>query len=179
MPQKRNPDAAELVRAKAARIIAASQSLLTLMKGLPLAYAKDMQEDKAITFEAADNLALSLAAMTGMVADLTPNIAAMRNAASAGYATATDLADWLVKTLKIPFREAHHIVGRIVLHAEAKGVDLAQLPLAEMVSVDSRITQGVYDVLSVEKSVESRTSFGGTAPQNVKSQVAYWREKLK
>lgn len=179
MPQKRNPDAAELVRGKSARIVAASQALLVLLKGLPLAYAKDMQEDKAITFEAIDNLALSLAAMTGMVEDMEPNVDALAKAAGAGYATATDLADWLVRVVKMPFREAHHIVGRIVKHAESKGLDLVDLPLADMTAIDARITQDVYSVLSPQKSVESRTSFGGTAPSNVTSQVAFWQEKLK
>jgi argininosuccinate lyase len=179
MPQKRNPDAAEIIRAKAARVIADANALLVVLKGLPLTYAKDMQEDKAITFDAADTLALSLAAMTGIIDDLEPNVEVLRKAAGAGYATATDLADWLVRVLGMPFREAHHVVGRIVLHAEKKGVDLANLPLADMTSVEPRITKDVYDVLSPEKSVASRVSFGGTAPQNVKSQVAFWREKLK
>jgi argininosuccinate lyase len=179
MPQKRNPDAAELVRAKAGRIAAAFQSLLMVMKGLPLAYAKDMQEDKEATFDALASLRLGLAAMTGMVEDLEPNAEAMRAAASAGYSTATDLADWLVRCLGMPFREAHHVTGRIVAAAEAQGVALDALPLAAMQAVDRRITGDVYSVLSVDSSVKSRTSYGGTAPQNVRKMARGWIKRLE
>ncbi len=178
MPQKRNPDAAELVRGKTGRIFGALTSLLTTMKGLPLAYSKDMQEDKEQVFDAADTLEICLAAMTGMVQDLTPVRERMRASASAGFATATDLADWLVRTFGIPFREAHHITGRLVTAAEAAGCGLEELPLDAMQTVDTRITQAVYDVLGVEKSVASRISFGGTAPAEVRKQAALWRKML-
>jgi argininosuccinate lyase len=179
MPQKRNPDAAELVRAKAGRVAAAFQGLLMVMKGLPLAYSKDMQEDKEAAFDAFASLRLAVAAMTGMVEDLQPNAEAMLAAAAAGYSTATDLADWLVRAEGLPFREAHHITGRIVAAAEAKGVPLDQLPLADMQAVSPRITQAVYSVLSVQSSVKSRTSFGGTAPQNVRKMARAWIKRLE
>jgi argininosuccinate lyase len=179
MPQKRNPDAAELVRAKTGRIIGALNALLVVMKGLPLAYQKDMQEDKEGTIDALSALALSIDAMTGMVRDMEPEPARMLETAGAGYATATDLADWLVRTLKLPFREAHHTTGQIVAKAAAAGVPLDKLPLAEMRAVEPRITDDVFEVLSVESSVRSRTSFGGTAPGNVRSQAKKWLKKLE
>ena len=178
MPQKRNPDAAELVRAKTGRIMGALVSMLTVMKGLPLAYSKDMQEDKEMTFDALDNLALIVAAMGGMMADLKVNEEKMRAAAGGGFSTATDLADWLVREANVPFRDAHHITGRAVALAEQKGVSLEALALSELQEIDGRITQGVFDVLSVDASVNSRTSFGGTAPENVKRMATLWREKL-
>jgi argininosuccinate lyase len=178
MPQKRNPDAAELVRAKSGRMTGALVSLLTVMKGLPLAYAKDMQEDKQPVFDAADAWALSLAAMTGMVRDLRPDTERMLAAAGAGFATATDLADWLVRTLRLPFRDAHHVTGRLVAAAEARGLDLAGLPLAEMQAVEPRITADVFSVLTVAASVASRRSFGGTAPELVAAQAARWLAAL-
>jgi argininosuccinate lyase len=178
MPQKRNPDAAELVRAKTGRIMGALVGLLTVMKGLPLAYAKDMQEDKEPVFDAARALSLALAAMAGMVRDLRPETARLREAAGAGFATATDLADWLVRALHLPFREAHHITGRLVARAEAKGADLADLTLAEMQAVEPRITAEVFSVLSVEASLASRVSFGGTAPDNVARAAQAWLERL-
>ncbi len=178
MPQKRNPDAAELVRGKTGRVFGALIGLLTVMKGLSMTYAKDMQEDKELVFGAVDTLSLCLAAMTGMVKDMAVNAGKMRAAAASGFATATDLADWLVRTLKLPFREAHHITGRIVKAAEAKGVELTALPLAEMQAVEPRITDAVFGVLSVEASVASRVSFGGTAPDNVKREAAAWRARL-
>jgi argininosuccinate lyase len=171
MPQKRNPDAAELVRAKAGRIIGALNALLIVMKGLPLTYGKDMQEDKEPTFDAADAFALAVAAMAGMVRDMQPNAEVLRAAAAQGYATATDLADWCVRTLGIPFREAHHVAGHAVRLAEQKGVDLAELTLADFRSVDRRITRDVFKVLTVERSAASRTSYGGTAPANVRRQA--------
>jgi argininosuccinate lyase len=178
MPQKRNPDAAELVRAKTGRMAGSLVALLTVMKGLPLAYAKDMQEDKEPVFEAADALTLSLAATAGMVRDMTPELARMAAAAGQGYATATDLADWLVRTLKLPFRQAHHVAGRLVALAEARDIDLASLDLADMQSVEHGITEAVYGVLTVAASVASRTSLGGTAPANVVRQAARWQEIL-
>ncbi len=178
MPQKRNPDAAELVRAKTGRVTGALVALLTVMKGLPLAYAKDMQEDKEPVFDAAEAWALSLAAIAGMVRDMTPDVARMREFAGSGFATATDLADWLVRVLNLPFRDAHHITGRLVAAAEAKGVDLAGLTLAEMQAVEPRITADVYSVLTVEASVASRTSAGGTAPANVAREAARWQAAL-
>jgi len=178
MPQKRNPDAAELVRGKAGRVIGALNTVMIVMKGLPLAYGKDMQEDKEPTFDAADNLSLCLAAMAGMVRDMTINESAMRQAAAAGFSTATDLADWLVRTLGLPFREAHHVTGSLVRLAEQKGCALEALPLAALQAVEPRITADVFGVLSVEKSVASRTSFGGTAPDNVRRAAAAAREKL-
>ena len=178
MPQKRNPDAAELVRAKTGRIVGALAALLVVLKGLPLAYAKDMQEDKEPTFDAMQSLALSIAALTGMVGDMTPNVAVLRKAAGAGYATATDLADWLVRTLGMPFREAHHVTGRIVAAAEALGLALEKLPLGEMQAVEPRITDAVYDVLGARQSVKSRTSVGGTAPENVRREARRWLKRL-
>jgi argininosuccinate lyase len=179
MPQKRNPDAAELVRGKTGRIVGALNALLLVMKGLPLTYGKDMQEDKEPTFDAADSLSLCLAAMAGMVRDMTVNEAAMRRAASAGFATATDLADWLVRSLGLPFREAHHVTGTLVRLAEQKGCGLAELPLAALQSVEPRISADVFNVLTVDNSVASRTSFGGTAPENVRRAAAAAREKLQ
>jgi argininosuccinate lyase len=179
MPQKRNPDAAELARAKVGRIAAAFQALLMVMKGLPLAYAKDMQEDKELTFDALASLKLAIAAMTGMVGDLEPNGDAMRAAAGAGFSTATDLADWLVRVLGLPFRTAHHVTGQIVAAAEAKGVSLEKLPLAAMQAVEPRITGDVFSVLSVENSVKSRRSHGGTAPQNVGKMARAWIKRLE
>ena len=178
MPQKRNPDAAELVRAKTGRITGALVGLLTVMKGLPLAYAKDMQEDKEGVFDAAAAWALTLAATAGMVRDLTADTARMRALAGSGFATATDLADWLVRVLRLPFRDAHHVTGRLVALAEAKGVDLAGLSLEEMQGVEPGITAEVFAVLSVEASVASRTSYGGTAPANVAAAAARWIEAL-
>ncbi len=178
MPQKRNPDAAELVRAKAGRVIGALTSLLVVMKGLPLAYSKDMQEDKEAAFDALDALSLSLAAMTGMVKTLTVNEKAMRGAASRGFSTATDLADWLVRALDLPFRQAHHVTGSLVAKAERKGCDLDGLTLDEMREVEPGITDEVYSVLGVDNSVSSRTSFGGTAPGNVRDAASRWRDRL-
>ena len=178
MPQKRNPDAAELVRAKTGRIVGALLGILMVMKGLPLAYQKDMQEDKESAMDALSALMLGIAAMTGMVADMTPNAARMKAAAGAGYSTATDLADWLVRTLKVPFREAHHVTGRIVAAAEQAGVPLDKLPLPAMQAIEPRITKAVFGVLSVERSVASRTSHGGTAPANVKREASKWLKKL-
>ena len=179
MPQKRNPDAAELVRGKTGRIIGALNGILIVMKGLPLAYAKDMQEDKEGVMDALSALSLSIAAMTGMVGDLVPDAAKMKKAAGEGYATATDLADWLVRTLKIPFRDAHHITGRIVAKAAADGVALHKVPLAAMQAIEPRIVDGVFSVLSVDKSVKSRVSYGGTAPKNVKAQAKKWLKRLE
>jgi len=178
MPQKRNPDAAELVRAKTGRINGALVGLLTVMKGLPLAYAKDMQEDKEQVFDAADAWALCLAATAGMVRDLTADTARMRQFAGSGFATATDLADWLVRVLKLPFRTAHHVTGRLVARAEARGVDLAGLTLAEMQAEEPGITGDLFSVLTVDASVASRTSYGGTAPANVARQAARWLAAL-
>ena len=179
MPQKRNPDAAELVRAKPGRIIGALLSLLTVMKGLPLTYSKDMQEDKEPAFDAFDNMSLAIAAATGMVKDMVPNAEEMRKAAATGFSTATDLADWLVRTLKMPFREAHHVTGSLVAMAEAEGCDLPELPLKRMQSVEPRISKDVYKVLTVENSVASRVSFGGTSPKNVKREAKRWLKILK
>ena len=179
MPQKRNPDAAELARAKVGRIASAFQGLVIVMKGLPLAYSKDMQEDKETTFDALASLRLVMAAMAGMISDLEPNVEAMRVAAGRGYSTATDLADWLVRELKMPFRDAHHVTGSIVKLAEAKGADLDQLSLEEMQKVEPRITKAVFSVLSVENSVKSRTSYGGTAPQNVAKMARQWLRRLE
>ena len=179
MPQKRNPDAAELVRAKTGRVIGGLTTLLVVMKGLPLAYSKDMQEDKEAAFDALDALSLSLAAMTGMVQALRVNESAMRAAAGRGFSTATDLADWLVRALGLPFREAHHVTGRLVAEAESRQLDLAELPLDAMKKVEPRITNDVYSVLSVDRSVASRTSYGGTAPDNVRAMVAFWRARIE
>ena len=178
MPQKRNPDAAELVRAKTGRIAGALVALLTVMKGLPLAYAKDMQEDKQPVFDAADAWSLSLAAMAGMVRDMRPDPARMRELAGAGHSTATDLADWLVRVPRLPFRTAHHVAGRLVARAEAKGVDLAALTLEELQAEEPRITEEVFSVLSVDASIASRTSQGGTAPANVAREAARWKAAL-
>lgn len=178
MPQKRNPDAAELIRAKVGRISGAMSGLMMVMKGLPLAYSKDMQEDKEPVFKAVDDFELCLVAMTGMMMDFHPNPAAMRAAAGQGFSTATDLADWLVRELKMPFRDAHHVTGAVVKLAEGEGCDLAELSLAQMQSVEPRITEAVFDVLSVEASVASRTSFGGTAPEGVRTQIRAARQKL-
>ena len=179
MPQKRNPDAAELVRAKVGRIAAAFQGLLMVMKGLPLAYSKDMQEDKEATFDALASLRLALAAMTGMVGDLEPVKDAMRAAAGRGYSTATDLADWLVRELKMPFRDAHHVTGSIVKAAEDRGLELEKVPLEVMQAIEPRISNGVYSVLSVENSVKSRKSYGGTSPQNVAKMARAWARRLE
>jgi argininosuccinate lyase len=179
MPQKRNPDAAELARAKTGRINGSLISLLTVMKALPLAYAKDLQEDKAATFEAVDALALTLSAMSGMVADLTPNRAAMKEAAARGFSTATDLADWLVRELGLPFRDAHHVTGRIVALAEKAGKRLDELALADMQKAEPKITADIFTVLSVEASVASRRAYGGTAPENVKREAQRWIAALK
>jgi len=178
MPQKRNPDAAELVRAKTGRIVGALQALLMVMKGLPLAYQKDMQEDKESAMDALSALMLGIAAMAGMVADMKPDTVRMKAAAGAGYSTATDLADWLVRTLKVPFREAHHVTGRIVAAAEQAGVPLEKLPLAAMRAIEPRITKAVFGVLSVERSVASRKSQGGTAPANVRREATKWLKRL-
>lgn len=178
MPQKRNPDAAELVRAKSGRVIGGLTTLLIVMKGLPLAYSKDMQEDKEAAFDALDALSLSLAAMTGMISTLTVNTPEMRAAASRGFSTATDLADWLVRALGLPFRQAHHVTGTLVGIAEKKGVDLDALTLDEMQAVEPGITDEVYGVLGVDNSVRSRTSFGGTAPDNVRAACAHWRAQF-
>ena len=178
MPQKRNPDAAELVRGKSGRVFGHLMGLLTVMKGLPLAYSKDMQEDKEGVFDALQTLSLCLAAATGMVRDLEPDAKRMRAAAGSGYSTATDLADWLVRALKMPFREAHHVTGRIVGIASERGAPLEKLTLEEMRGVEPRITQEVFEVLGVARSVKSRTSYGGTAPANVRRQANAWLKKL-
>ena len=179
MPQKRNPDAAELVRAKVGRISGALISLTMVMKGLPLAYSKDMQEDKEPVFEAFGALSLALAAMAGMAADLTPNKANMEKAAGSAFSTATDLADWLVRELGLPFRQAHHATGEIVAFAERQGKALHEVSLADMQAVKPQIHKGIYDVLSAANSTASRTSYGGTAPSNVKAQVKLWQERLE
>ncbi|MGL4973701.1 MAG: argininosuccinate lyase, partial [Bosea sp. (in: a-proteobacteria)] len=178
MPQKRNPDAAELVRGKAGRIFGALQALLTMMKGLPLTYSKDMQEDKDGTFDALQSLSLCLAASAGMVRDMVPDLKNMKRSAGLGYATATDLADWLVRVLKMPFRDAHHVTGRLVGLASERNIGLEKLTLAEMQAVEPRITDEVFGVLGVERSVKSRQSHGGTAPANVRRQAARWLKLL-
>ena len=178
MPQKKNPDAAELIRAKVGRIFGANVALMMVMKGLPLAYSKDMQEDKEQVFDAADNLMLALAAMEGMVKDMTANRANLAAAAGSGFSTATDLADWLGRVAGIPFRDAHHVTGTLVAMAEAQGCDLPDLTLAQMQSVHASITEDVFGVLGVENSVASRMSYGGTAPAQVRAQVARWKEVL-
>ncbi|MGX0977000.1 argininosuccinate lyase [Roseovarius sp. MBR-51] len=178
MPQKKNPDAAELIRAKVGRIFGANVALMMVMKGLPLAYSKDMQEDKEQVFDAADNLMLALAAMEGMVRDMAARTDNLEAAAGSGFSTATDLADWLVRVLDMPFREAHHVTGALVAKAEAKGCDLPDLSLTEMHEVHGEITASVYDVLGVHNSVASRVSYGGTAPTQVRAQVARWKERL-
>ena len=179
MPQKRNPDAAELTRAKTGRITGALVALLMVMKGLPLAYAKDMQEDKEPVFDATAALSLCLAATAGMVRDMTPDLVRMRDLAGTGYATATDLADWLVRVLRLPFRTAHHVTGRLVALAEQRGVGLAELSLLDMQAEEPGITDAIYDVLTVEASVASRTSYGGTAPANVAAQAVRWLAALR
>ena len=179
MPQKKNPDAAELIRAKIGRIFGANVALMMVMKGLPLAYSKDMQEDKEQVFDAADNWMLALAAMEGMVKDMSANRANLEAAASAGFSTATDLADWLVRTLDLPFRDAHHVTGSLVAMAERKGCDLPDLSLEDMQSVHAEITSDVFEVLGVHNSVASRTSYGGTAPVRVREQVARWKAILE
>jgi len=178
MPQKRNPDAAELSRAKTGRIIGSLTGLLVVMKGLPLAYSKDMQEDKEQVFDAVESLALAIAATTGMVRDMEPNREAMKRAAGASYATATDLADWLVRALGMPFRRAHEVTGEVVALAEKKGVALEAVSLAEMQKIEPAITAEVFDVLGVEASVKSRTSLGGTAPANVRREAKRWLARL-
>jgi argininosuccinate lyase len=178
MPQKRNPDAAELVRGKAGRIIGALAGLLTVLKGLPLAYQKDMQEDKAPAIESLAALELSIAAMTGMVRDMQADTAQMKRAAGAGYSTATDLADWLVRK-GMPFREAHHATGRIVTAAESAGMPLHRFPLDQMRAIEPRIEEDALSVLAPERSVRSRTSFGGTAPANVRREARKWLKQLE
>ena len=179
MPQKRNPDAAELVRAKPGRIVGALVSLLVVMKGLPLTYSKDMQEDKEPAFDALDHLGIAIAAMTGMIGDLEPNVEAMRKAAASGFSTATDLADGLVRELGLPFREAHHITGSLVALAEKKGVDLSGLTLVEMQTVEPRIGYPLLAVLGLDASIASRTSLGGTAPANVRREAERWLTQLE
>ncbi len=179
MPQKRNPDAAELVRGKAGRVVGALQGLLMVLKGLPLAYGKDMQEDKEGTFDALQTLSLCLAATAGMVRDMVPNAETMRRSAGAGYATATDLADWLVRALALPFRDAHHATGQIVGLASGRGIGLEELSLADMQGVEPRITAEVFAVLGVDASVRSRQSYGGTAPDNVARQAQAWLDRLQ
>jgi argininosuccinate lyase len=178
MPQKKNPDAAELVRAKVGQLLGSFTQLAVVMKGLPLTYSKDMQEDKVPTFEAFDALELSLGAMAGMVADLEPDTARMAAAAGSGFATATDLADWLVRELDLPFRDAHHVTGAAVKRAEALGCDLPGLPLSELQALEPRITAGVYDVLTPQASAASRKSYGGTAPSEVRAQIKRWKDQL-
>ena len=178
MPQKRNPDAAELIRAKIGRIFGANVALMTVMKGLPLTYSKDMQEDKEQVFDASDSLMLALAAMAGMVADMRPNAESLEVAAASGFSTATDLADWLVRALGMPFRDAHHVTGALVKMAEDRGCDLPDLTLADMQTVHEHITDDVFGVLGVQNSVASRVSYGGTAPSNVRAQIKRWREAL-
>ncbi len=178
MPQKRNPDAAELIRAKTGRIVGSLNTLLIVMKGLPLAYSKDMQEDKEPTFDAAESISLCVAAMTGMIADLKVNEPVLLQAAGTGFATATDLADWLVQNLDMPFRRAHHVTGSLVKLAEGRGCGLADLSLADMQSVEPGITDAVFGVLTVERSVASRRSYGGTAPERVREAIAAWKERL-
>ena len=178
MPQKRNPDAAELIRAKIGRIFGANVALMTVMKGLPLTYSKDMQEDKEQVFDAADNLMLAFAALSGMVADMSAQPDNLKLAAASGFSTATDLADWLVRELGLPFRDAHHVTGSLVALAEGKGIDLPDLTLVDMQSVHSGITEAVFDFLGVANSVASRTSFGGTAPSEVRKQIALWKDRI-
>jgi len=177
MPQKKNPDAAELVRAKTGRINGSLIALLTVMKGLPLAYSKDMQEDKEQVFDSAESLELAIAAMTGMVRDMTIRADRMKAAAGSGYSTATDLADWLVREAGLPFRDAHHVTGRAVALAEQKACELAELSLEDLQAIHPDITGDVFGVLTVEASVASRTSFGGTAPSEVRKQIAWWRSR--
>jgi len=178
MPQKKNPDAAELVRGKIGRVLGAHNALVMVMKGLALTYGKDMQEDKEPVFDATDTIVLCIAAMTGMVRDLEADAARLEKAAGEGYATATDLADWLVRVLNMPFRDAHHVTGRVVRLAEEQDLPLEALSLADMQSIEPRIGKEIFDVLGVTKSVESRTSYGGTAPQQVLEQIKRWRASL-
>jgi argininosuccinate lyase len=178
MPQKKNPDAAELIRGKAGRSAGAFTSLLMMMKGLPMTYGKDMQEDKEPVFDAADNLQLCLAAMSGMIRDIKVNGDIMTAASGAGFTTATDLADWLVQKLDMPFRQAHHVTGALVKLAEDEGCGLEDLSLSQMQSVEAGISDEIYTVLGVQNSVASRMSFGGTAPVRVAEQITYWRSKL-
>ena len=178
MPQKKNPDAAELVRAKIGRILGANIGLMTVMKGLPLAYSKDMQEDKEQVFDAADSLSLALCAMEGMIQDLTANKENLEFAAKSGFSTATDLADWLVRVLNLPFRDAHHVTGEIVSLAERSKCDLSELELKDMQSINSDINEDVFKVLSVENSVKSRSSYGGTSPKEVQFQIDRWKKVL-
>jgi argininosuccinate lyase len=178
MPQKKNPDAAELIRAKIGRIFGANTGLMMVMKGLPLTYSKDMQEDKEQVFDAADNLMLALAAMEGMVKDMTGNRESLAAAAGSGFSTATDLADWCVRALNMPFRDAHHVTGSLVAMAESRGCDLPDLSLEDMQTVHGDISEDVFSVLTVENSVASRTSYGGTAPNQVRSQIARWKDIL-
>ncbi|MBC7477964.1 MAG: argininosuccinate lyase [Pseudorhodobacter sp.] len=178
MPQKKNPDAAELLRAKLGRILGATVALFTIMKGLPLTYSKDMQEDKEQVFDAADTLMLSLAAMTGMVGDMIANREVLATAAASGFSTATDLADWLVRALNLPFREAHHVTGTLVALAESRSCDLPDLTLQDMQSAHPGINQQVYSVLGVQNSIRSRMSYGGTAPDQVRAQIARWKDIL-
>lgn len=178
MPQKKNPDAAELVRAKTGRINGSLVALLTVLKGLPLAYSKDMQEDKEAVFDAAASLEISIAAMTGMISDLTVNREAMKKAAGSGYSTATDLADWLVREAGLPFRDAHHVTGKAVALAVDQNKELHEIQLTDLQHIHSAIDERVYDVLTVENSVASRTSFGGTSPDNVRKQIEYWNKQL-
>mgnify|MGYP005989011429 FL=1 len=179
MPQKKNPDAAELIRAKIGRIMGANVGLMMVMKGLPLAYSKDMQEDKEQVFDAADSLMLALAAMQGMVKDMSANCDSLEIAAGSGFSTATDLADWLVRALNMPFRDAHHVTGTLVAMAESRGCDLPDLTLEDMQTVHEHITVDVFDVLGVHNSVASRMSYGGTAPTQVRAQIARWKEILE
>ena len=179
MPQKRNPDAAELVRAKSGRILGALTGLMTVIKGLPLAYQKDLQEDKEGAIDAIAALTLSLTAMTGMVRDMEPDVARMKDSAGAGYSTATDLADWLVRTLKMPFRDAHRVTGQIVAKAAEAGMPLEKLLLPLMQEIEPRITKAVFGVLSVVNSVKSRAAYGGTAPNNVRREAQRWLKRLK
>jgi argininosuccinate lyase len=179
MPQKRNPDAAELVRAKSGRILGAFTALAVVMKGLPLTYSKDMQEDKEPAFDAIDSLALAIAAMEGMVRDLTPNEAVMHDAASSGFAVATDLADWLVQKINLPFRDAHHVTGRIVALAESQKKKLDELALTDLQAIEPKITKDIFKVLTVENSVALRRALGGTSPANVKREAARWLKQLK
>ncbi|MEO9514279.1 MAG: argininosuccinate lyase [Paracoccaceae bacterium] len=179
MPQKKNPDAAELIRAKIGRIFGANTALMMVMKGLPLAYSKDMQEDKEQVFDAADNWMLAMAVMDGMVGDMSANRESLAAAAGSGFSTATDLADWLVRVLGMPFRDAHHVTGRIVALAESKGCDLPDLNLDDLKSVHDGINSDIFEVLGVDNSVASRTSYGGTSPARVREQVARWKEILE
>ena len=173
------PDAAELVRAKSGRVVGALTTIIVVLKGLPLAYQKDMQEDKEPVFEALETLTLCLRAMAGMIGDMTPDAEAMRRAAGAGFSTATDLADWLVRVLDMPFRQAHNVTGKIVAEAERRGLSLEELPLDAMQAIEAGITPEIFDVLGVDKSIASRSSFGGTAPANVKAAAAGWLARLK